>query len=42
MFNTSIHKSEKRWGEILIQVWLWFCAGISLITTVAIIALLIA
>lgn len=42
MFNTSIHKSEKRWGEILIQAWLWVCAGLSLVTTVAIIALLIA
>ncbi|HEY0963250.1 MAG TPA: phosphate ABC transporter permease subunit PstC [Pseudomonadales bacterium] len=41
MFDTSIHKSRKRWGEILIQVWLWMCAGLSLITTVAIIALLI-
>jgi phosphate transport system permease protein len=41
MFNTSIHKSEKRWGEFLIKFWLWVCAGLSLITTVAIIALLL-
>jgi phosphate transport system permease protein len=41
MFNTSIHKSEKRWGEFLIKFWLWVCAGLSLVTTVAIIALLI-
>jgi phosphate transport system permease protein len=41
MVNTSIHKSDKRWGEFLIKFWLWLCAGLSLVTTVAIIALLI-
>jgi phosphate transport system permease protein len=41
MVNTSIHKSDKRWGEFLIKFWLWICAGLSLVTTVAIIALLI-
>jgi phosphate transport system permease protein len=42
MVNTSIYKSEKRWGEFLIKFWLWICAGLSLVTTVAIIVLLIA
>jgi phosphate transport system permease protein len=42
MFNTSIHKSGRRWGEILIKFWLWLCAGLSLVTTVAIIVLLLA
>lgn len=42
MFNSSIHKSGKRWGEILIKFWLWLCAGVSLVTTVAIIVLLLA
>jgi phosphate transport system permease protein len=42
MVNTSIRKSEKRWGEFLIKFWLWLCAGLSLVTTVAIIVLLIA
>ncbi len=42
MVNTSIHKSDKRWGEFLIKFWLWVCAGLSLVTTVAIIVLLIA
>lgn len=41
MANTSIHNSEKRWGEFLIKFWLWLCAGLSLVTTVAIIVLLI-
>lgn len=41
MVNTSIRKSEKRWGEFVIKFWLWLCAGLSLVTTVAIIALLI-
>jgi phosphate transport system permease protein len=41
VINTSIHKSESRWGEVLIKFWLWLCAGLSLITTVAIITLLI-
>ncbi len=41
MVNTSIHNSEKRWGEFLIKFWLWLCAGLSLVTTVAIIVLLI-
>lgn len=41
MVNTSIHKSEKRWGEFLIKFWLWICAGLSLVTTAAIIVLLI-
>ena len=42
MVNTSIHKSDRRWGEFLIKFWLWLCAGLSLVTTVAIIVLLIA
>lgn len=42
MVNTSIHKSGTRWGEFLIKFWLWLCAGLSLITTVAIIILLVA
>jgi len=42
MVNTRIHKSDRRWGEFLIKFWLWLCAGLSLVTTVAIIVLLIA
>ena len=41
MISTSIHKSGTKWGEFLIQFWLWLCAGLSLVTTVAIIILLI-
>lgn len=41
MFNSSIHKSGTRWGEFLIKFWLWLCAGLSLVTTVAIIILLV-
>jgi len=39
--NTRIQKSESRWGEFFIKFWLWLCAGLSLITTVAIIVLLL-
>ncbi len=42
MVNTRINKSNTRWGEFLIKFWLWLCAGLSLVTTVAIITLLIA
>jgi phosphate transport system permease protein len=42
MVNSSIHKSGTRWGEFLIKFWLWLCAGLSLITTVVIIILLVA
>ena len=41
MISTSIHKSGAKWGEFLIKFWLWLCAGLSLVTTVAIIILLI-
>ena len=41
MISTSIHKSGTKWGEFLIKFWLWLCAGLSLVTTVAIIILLI-
>lgn len=41
MIGTSIHKSGTKWGEFLIKFWLWLCAGLSLVTTVAIIILLI-
>ena len=41
MISTSIHKSGTKWGEFLIKFWLWLCAWLSLVTTVAIIILLI-
>jgi phosphate transport system permease protein len=40
-FNSRIHKADFRWGEIFIKFWLWLCAGLSLVTTVAIIVLLL-
>ncbi len=37
----SIGKSGRRWGESMIQGWLGVCATLSIVTTVAIIALLL-
>src|SRR3989338_586639 len=39
--NTSIRRAERRWGEGVIKFWLYSCAAISIITTFAIISLLI-
>ncbi len=39
--NTSIRRAERRWGEGVIKFWLYSCAAISIITTIAIISLLI-
>lgn len=39
--NTNIRKAGHRWGESGIKFWLFVCSAISLITTVAIIVLLL-
>ena len=37
----SINKSRIRWGEALIKSWLGLCAFISIVTTAAIVILLL-
>ena len=39
--NTSILKAGARWGEGLIKFWLQFCALISILTTLAVVVLLL-
>jgi phosphate transport system permease protein len=39
--GTSIRRAERRWGESVIKSWLRICTAISLITTAAIIILLL-
>ncbi len=39
--NTSIHKAGMRWGEFVIKLWLQMCALISLVTTAAVVVLLL-
>jgi len=38
----SINKSDVRWGEFLIQAWLGACAFVSIVTTAAIVILLLS
>ena len=38
--NTSIHKAGSRWGEGLIKFWLQICALLSILTTLAVVVLL--
>ena len=39
--NSSIRKLNKRWGEFMIKSWLVVCSALSLITTAAIVILLV-
>jgi phosphate transport system permease protein len=39
--NTSIHKAGSRWGEGLIKFWLQVCALLSILTTLAVVVLLL-
>lgn len=39
--KSSIHKSGARWGESAIKFWLIVCTGLSIVTTVAIVSLLV-
>jgi phosphate transport system permease protein len=41
LVNTSIRKVNKRWGESLIKAWLMLCSALSLVTTAAIVILLL-
>jgi phosphate transport system permease protein len=38
--NIAVNKSRKRWGESGIRFWLLLCAGVSVMTTIAIVFLL--
>ena len=40
--SVSINKSRVRWGEFLIKCWLALCAFVSIVTTAAIVILLLS